>query len=391
MLLLAAAALGIFFGILTGLTPGIHVNLVCSLLLASYPFLPFGSTDAVVFIVSLAMTHTFLDSIPSMFLGAPDSATALGVLPGHRYLLQGNGFMAVKLSTLGALGGLVLGVCSYVLFTRATVLLERVPQFWFGIALLTIPLIMWWRDRKKLAAGIIILLAAAYGTVGFRFEDPLFPMLSGLFGAATLLYSLLERTSIPPQQALPYTQVRSKHVAQALLGGLVAGGLTAVLPGVGAAHAAVLGMLLAYGTGDHGFLVLTGAIGTTNFFLSVAAYDAVEKARNGALIAASTISPGMPIGAAFGAALLAGGVGTMLTFGFGRVAARWMSRMPYEKITIGVLLFVSVLVVALSGVSGLLLYIVGAAIGLIPAATKAARAHAMSCILIPVALRFLFG
>lgn len=391
MLPVLAALLGVLIGIVTGVTPGVHVNLVCSLLLASFPFLPFSGTDAVVFIISLAITHTFIDAVPSMFLGAPDSATALGVLPGHRYLLQGNGYMAVKLSTLGAFGGLILGVLAYALFTRFTVLLEQVPKPVFGCVLLLIPAVMWLRDRKKVAAGIIVVLSSAYGFAGFRFSEPLFPMLSGMFGAATLLYSLFERTNIPPQQALPYTQLRTKHVAQALLGGVVAGGLTAVLPGVGAAHAAVVGMLLAMGTGDHGFLVLTGAIGTTNFFLSVAAYDAVEKARNGALITATTINPDLPVVAAFGAALLAGGLGTLLALGFGKVAARWMTLIPYQKLTVGVLVFVTVLVVVLNGWSGLLLYVTGTAIGLIPASTKAARAHAMSCILVPVALRFLFG
>jgi putative membrane protein len=389
MLLVVAALVGVAVGIVTGLTPGIHVNLVCSVLLAFFPFLPFSPLAAAVFIISLALTHTFLDSIPSVFLGVPDSATALGVLPGHRYVLQGNGLMAVKLSTIGALSGLLLGFVTFPFFERLTVYTELVPKRYIGIVLLAIPIIMWLRDAKKIAAATIVVLASCYGFVGFSFRDPLFPMLSGMFGTSTLLYSLYENTTIPAQQTLPYTQLRYKHALQAVVGGLVAGGLTAILPGVGAAHAAVLGMLFAIGTGDHGFLILTGTIGTTNFFLSLAAYSAVEKARNGALLAATTISPTLPFLAVAGAALLAGGVGALLTLWCGRTASVWMTRIPYQQLTIAILVFVSLLVVLLTGWQGFILYCTGIAIGLVAAASKAARAHAMSCILVPVAWRFL--
>ena len=73
---------GSMLGMLTGLTPGLHVNLVAQVL-----FLISGSV--VVFlseigwiqeplllvgclIVACSITHTFLDIIPSVFLGAPD-------------------------------------------------------------------------------------------------------------------------------------------------------------------------------------------------------------------------------------------------------------------------------------------------------------------------------
>jgi TctA family transporter len=183
--------------------------------------------------------------------------------------------------------------------------------------------------------------------------------------------------------------LRGPHIARALAGGLLAGGLTAILPGLGAAHASVFGMLLAAGTGDHGFLSLTGVIGTTNFFLSLAAYDSVGKARNGALLAATQVSPVIPFYAAVGAALLGGGIGLLLTLLIGKYAARLLAKIPYHILSLCVLGFVSALVIILTGPNGLLLYVTGCALGLIAAASKAARAHAMACILIPVAARFL--
>ena len=82
-----ALLLGIVVGTFTGLAPGIHINLVSAILLGSLSTIPFLNSFAkiyfVVFIVAMAITHSLLDFIPSIFLGAPDEDTALSVLPGH--------------------------------------------------------------------------------------------------------------------------------------------------------------------------------------------------------------------------------------------------------------------------------------------------------------------
>ncbi len=389
-MVLAAVFAGILVGVITGLTPGLHVNLVSVLLLSVFPLLPLSPQAAAAFIIAIAITHTFLDIIPSVFLGAPDDAMALGVLPAHRYLLKGYGLMAVKLSTIGAFCGLLLGLASYWVFIRIAIWFEAVPKWLLGVVLLLIPLYMFLRDKHRIAAAIIIIYASLYGFLGFQFPNPLFPMLSGLFGAATLLYSLWENSSLPQQKDLPFTAMRIQ-AWRALLGGLVAGGLTAVLPGLGAAHASVFGMLLAGGTGDHGYLLMSGVIGTTNFFLSLAAYHGVEKARNGALLTATTIEPQVSVQLAIGIALLAGGIGVLLSLLLGRHIVRVITKLPYQTISIAILLFVSILVFILNGWSGVLVYGTGALIGLLPAFSKAARAHAMSCLLVPVGIRFLLG
>jgi putative membrane protein len=58
----------------------------------------------------MSITHSFLDFIPSVFLGAPDSDTALSILPGHKLLLEGKAYEAVKLTVIGSLGALVFSV-----------------------------------------------------------------------------------------------------------------------------------------------------------------------------------------------------------------------------------------------------------------------------------------
>ncbi|MCH7770430.1 MAG: tripartite tricarboxylate transporter permease [Bacteroidetes bacterium] len=92
--ILLALIVGILTGTTTGLIPGIHINLIGVFIvsLSASLFLSINPIYLAVFIVSMAITHTFVDFIPSIFLGCPDTDTELSVLPGHELLKKGQGY-----------------------------------------------------------------------------------------------------------------------------------------------------------------------------------------------------------------------------------------------------------------------------------------------------------
>ncbi|GAG22184.1 unnamed protein product, partial [marine sediment metagenome] len=138
--ILVALFLGICAGIITGLIPGIHINLI-SLILVSVSGYFLGFTNGLVlgvFIIAMAVTHTFLDTIPSVFLGAPDSATALAVLPGHRMLLEGRGYDAVKLTVIGSLLCLVLTSIMIVFLIPTASIIYSIISPWIGWILIIV-------------------------------------------------------------------------------------------------------------------------------------------------------------------------------------------------------------------------------------------------------------
>ena len=69
--IILALLFGVLIGTLTGLTPGIHIYLVAVVTLSSSPLLLQYTTPIVlsVFIIALSITHTFVDFLPSTFLG----------------------------------------------------------------------------------------------------------------------------------------------------------------------------------------------------------------------------------------------------------------------------------------------------------------------------------
>src|SRR3972149_4948805 len=112
-ILVISILLGFILGIISGLIPGIHVNNFSLILVAMSPLfmeLGFAPFYIAVIILSNSVTQTFLDIIPSIFLGAPEADTALAVLPGHQLLMEGRGAEAVRLSAIGSAGAVVIAL-----------------------------------------------------------------------------------------------------------------------------------------------------------------------------------------------------------------------------------------------------------------------------------------
>src|SRR5512137_1976424 len=145
-LLPACIALGFLLGIISGLTPGLHLNNFAALLLAVSPqLLALGLSpfQMACIILSASISQTFFDAIPAVFLGAPDSETALTVLPGQRLMLEGRGIEAVRLSALGSAGSIVIALLlvfpiSWIFSSYYDYLMKYVGVLLLAVALLMI-------------------------------------------------------------------------------------------------------------------------------------------------------------------------------------------------------------------------------------------------------------
>lgn len=390
--LMIAVLLGICFGIFTGLIPGIHINLVALLLFQFAPLLLLKVSVLALacFIIAMAVTHTFLDFLPSIFFGAPEADTSLGVLPGHKMLLEGKAFDAIKLTVIGSLGALLLAVLFIPIMFLLVGKLYPFLKVHIGMILAMIVCYMLMKDGKRKWNVFVFFLSGIFGLIVLNMpglKDPLLPMLSGLFGISTLLLSLQQQARIPPQCKRETVVVPKKTSLQAIVASTITGMFTAFFPGMGSAQGAVLASQFVSKLGNHGFLILVGGINTVNFVLSLVTLIALEKARNGAVLTIAKLMVPVPIQVLpvfVGSALCAGGVATFLALFFGRVFGRVVERLNYQRMVYCILFLVTAVVVLFSGFLGLLVLVIATAIGLIPALKNTPRNHAMGCLLLPV-------
>ncbi len=384
-----AIILGTLAGVVTGLTPGLHINLATVILL-SLP-LPYSPLTLATFILSMAITHTFLDALPSIYLSAPNADTAL--LP-TKLLLDGKGHEAVRLTTQGSLLCLILGIALtpvlIVVFPKVNFALHGI----LGWILLGIVLYLLLRERdlNKLFWGIVTFVFA--GILGLivlntKMNEPLLPLLSGLFGASGMLMNLFSITEVPKQEVTDQLHPNAQETVEATALGTFAGVFIALFPGLGPSQAASL-------TGFRsplGSLVQMGGINTVNMLTSLVTMMTLHTARNGAMVGMLSVLgmlDGKTLAFFLSVSLTVAGIATLLTLFLSRFFAQLVSCVNEKALTLFVLGVIVTLVSLFSGWFGLLILFVAASIGLIPQLTNTAKSNSMACILVPVIL-FLLG
>ena len=389
--ILIAIMVGCLVGIFTGLFPGIHINLVSVTVLSISAFL-FEIADPIsvaVFIVAMSITHTFLDSIPSIFLGAPEADTALSVLPGHRLLLKGHGFEAVMLTLIGSLFSLVIAILVSPLIKISIEFAYPILKSYIAYLLILISLFLIFREKIKSWSLIIFLLSGILGILVLNLptlSQPLLPLFSGLFGISILLMSINNKTKIPKQKLDP-PNIPKKEVSKAISGSLIAGSVFSFLPGLGPAQAAIMASQLMKNLSEKGFLILVGGLNTINMVVSFLALYVIDKARNGSVVVISKIVESITLEYLilfFSASLIAAGIATFLTIYISKIFSKLITRISYKKLVISIISIITLVVILISGLLGFLVLVVSTALGLLPSLKGIGKNHLMGSLIIPV-------
>lgn len=382
---------------LTGLIPGIHVNLV-SVLVLSFSALLLTITSPLVlavFIISLAITHTFLDALPSIYLGAPDEAQALNVLPGHSLLHKGEGHNAITYTVIGSLGSLIIGMILFPIFIFSMAKIYGLTSGLIGYILIGIMTVMILKDKgKRVKALVVFLLSGCLGLLVFsipNMNQPLFPLLSGLFGFSILLVSFFQQSVIPEQFTDKELTISNKNLVKSVSAASGVGFIAAFLPGFGSSQAAIVATNIVGDIGDEGFLSLVGGINTSNMLISIATAFTLEKARNGAIVTVNKLLGGIGLQEMFiflGVALVVGGLATILTLKLSKVFAKYVVKVNYNYIVLSIIIFIVGLTFYFDGFLGLLILLTSTGIGLLASSLNVGKNHLMGCLILPVILFF---
>ncbi|PLW79555.1 hypothetical protein C0585_07215 [Candidatus Woesearchaeota archaeon] len=392
---LLLCALGILAGTVTGLIPGIHINLL-SVLIVSFSAYLLEFVDGLslgVFVMSMSVTHTFLDSIPSIFLGCPDADQALGVLPGHKLLLRGFGFGAVHLTLIGSLFGLIFSIALFPILINIVFIIYPLIKNLIGWMLVIVVTYMIFREKNRLTAGLIFLYSGILGLIILNIpnlNNPLFPLLSGLFGVSSLILSLNDKVKIPMQR-FSKLKLKKSVLVRAVSASGFAGFLTSFMPGLGPAQGAVVAQSISGKIGDKGFLVLIGGLNTVNMILSLVTFYVLDKARNGSVIALSKLIEidVSSIIIILISILFAG----IISFFWAQILTRFFSHIVeninYVVLSSTIIFLIFLLTIFLSGWVGLVVLFTASFAGLLAPLNNVSRSHAMGCLMLPVIIYFL--
>ncbi|MDD4137108.1 MAG: tripartite tricarboxylate transporter permease [Methanoregula sp.] len=397
--ILLGTLIGVILGTISGIIPGIHANTLAGVLLSLQVALlaVLGPVALSCTLFAALITHTFVDAIPSTFLGIPDADTALAVLPAHALCLEGNGEEAVRIAALGSACAMVIAVPLSILCFLLLPALQPYFDWWIGILLVATVGYMvvtseapGWGLAVFIVSGILGVFALRYAYLSWHTlaggSAILMPLLTGLFGISVLLTA--SRGTIPAQQ-FRGIRINDRTVIKCSLLGTFAGIAVGWLPGLSTASAnGVLASIIGYEKDRRAYILATNAANTANAFIGLAALFALSRMRNGVMAALSELTlPSM------GELMAAGVIAACAAYGI----TIWLSRSAHRvgavdslALNRAVILFVVILSLILTGPFGLVILALATALGLVPHFINLPRVYCMGAIMVPVIL-YSFG
>jgi putative membrane protein len=404
------AFLGVGGGVLTGLIPGIHPNSLAAFAISISAILLalFTPHAVIVFIIAMAISHTFLSFVPSVFLGMPEGETALSVLPGHRLLLEGRGYEAVYLTVIGGVGVVLLTVLLLPFLGFALPVLYESVRIYIPYVLIFIALLMILTERGygKIKAAFVFMLAGLLGILtlspdilnslseiltlspAFSSQHILFPVFTGLFGLSTLILSYISGVKIPPQKTGGVFIEKAASV-KGILKGFFSGMVVGILPGIGPSQAGVVVHQFTGGRNLREFLIALGGINTVAALFSLMALYLISKPRSGVAIAVERIvgTLGFPeLLLLVATAMFATGIAAILALKITRHFALFIQRVNYRMLLMVIMIFLVGMTLLLAGLSGLLVLATATGIGMLPPLFGVKRTHAMAVLMVPIIL-----
>ena len=393
--ILLGVLIGVALGTVSGIIPGVHANTLAGVLLSLQLVLLslLGPVALAGAMFAALITHTFVDAIPSTFLGIPEADTSLAVLPAHALCMEGNGEEAVRIAALGSACAMVIAVPLSILCFFALPALQPYFDWWIGILLVASVGYMivtseapGWAFAIFLVSGMLGAFALHYAFLGWHTlaggSAILMPLLTGMFGVAVLLTA---SRGVLPEQHFRGLRVGDRTVVKCSVVGTLAGVAVGWLPGLSTASAnGVLASIIGYEKDRRAYILATSAANTANAFIGLAALFALSRMRNGVMVALSelplpTMSELMVVG------ILAACAAYLITIGLSRFAYL-LHGIDSHLLNRAVIVFVVCLSFLLTGPFGMLILILAIAVGLVPHIVNVPRMYCMGAIMVPVML-----
>jgi len=396
---------GILLGVLSGLIPGIHNNTFAALLVSYLHILSalFKPEEIAVVIFTNAVTHTFIDIVPSVFIGVPDEDMAISILPAHEMVLDGRGFQAVSISAFSSLISFLFAIPVFFLFTILLPFSGKYLETITPYFLIAVIVFIIMSEKGEIYAGefsvwlkrglalTIFLLSGVTGYFAFLnsfYADMrpgstvLIPLLLGFF-AIPVVVSSLRSDSIIPKQKMKLSFPEIPHV----IPGAFCGALVSLFPGVSSGIAAAIATSRIKKA--EVFISTISGANTSNALLCFSVLFALGYARSGSaqafrsiigfLLDFNEVINLLIIG------MITALVAFTLTIILGCLFSKTVEKAGFiSSLSRVVLIFIIIYTWWMTGLFGLIILTTSSMIGMIAVRIKVKRINCMGCIILPV-------
>lgn len=365
---------GMVAGIICGLIPGLHSNMVAALV-----------ENNGYFIVAMFAAQLLFSFIPAIFFSVPDETTVLSVLPGQRMAARGEGLKALKIVASSALITLLISILSYryVLSVYPIVFDTILPYIPYIILFVVIVLIA--KSKNPIFYAILFLASGVLGreTLRLGLSDPFLPLFSSMFALPVLLFYKKGKVVEQKDEGPKIDDV----VAPAFIGFLL-GIFAVILPGV--SSPTQVATFASIGMSKYAYLAVLPSIAVSNGFYSFISMASVRKARAGAVVYASK---SVDIAGNIDSVLLYFSISmafASLVLYFGRKWVVKLARADLKPFAVALAVYLVAISVFIDGPAGMLVVAPGFALGMMANFTRTEKTSLMGAVIFPTLARMMF-
>lgn len=403
-----AISLGIIFGVITGITPGLHVNTVGIIIFSISDKILENTTPLVLccFFVSIALCHAMIEFIPSLLMGIPDEDTILSIQPGHRMLFKGKGRQSIRLISFGGfLSIIILIILMPFLMIILPIIYMTLKEFIGYLLLFTMVILLVHFNKKgtRLKSILIFLLSGLLGLFvlnsNLGSNIALLTILSGLFSISNLLYSINFKSKIPPQSN-DKSIIVDKKFKKSAFAGSISGCILGLLPGLGPAQGTIIAQSITFNKNitPEEFLITNSGVNISDTLFSLIALYLINNPRSAISVYISNILPNMDlIHVIFFIfiSLISVSIACVLSIKIGDFMIERIVKIDYRKLNTFIILLISGIIIffTLSNNASLwyvlLCYITSIALGLLVNTLDLSKSNLMGVLIVPSILTYL--
>ncbi|MBS3070038.1 tripartite tricarboxylate transporter permease [Candidatus Micrarchaeota archaeon] len=366
----------------SGLIAFVHTNF---LLQFSSQFLPAQGFSKAIFASSLSFSKIVFELVPSIFFFVPSASYGVSVLPAQKLFSQGKGTVALKTTLACFFCSMIF---SFALLPFVLLFLPHLHSFLapgVGWALLLVTCACLLSKKRRAESVFAFMLSGALGWVLLSrpvVQEPLFPLLSGLFGIPAILLSSQVHARQEEGGIAPL-DLKIVFIS------CILGAFSSLLPAMSPAFLVSLLLLVLEPFGPMLFVQSVAAVLVSKTFFDFAGLVLIGKARSGA---AAFASAELSSPAGLVPVLVAGAASLFLAICVMLLLQRKLREFRFHgrKFSFAVLCLVALGAFYLDGGMGVLVLAVSASVGLCVSLLGVDKTTALGALILP-SLFFFFS
>lgn len=401
--------LGIITGIITGIIPGLHVNTVGIII--------FSISDKIIehtsiislctFFVTIAICHSMIEFIPSLLFGVATEDTMTSIQPGHRLLFKGYGNKAIRLVSFGGYLSIIILIAIMPLLFIILPIIYNLLKDYIGVLLIITMILMLYHTNKsnikRLYSTLIFIVSGILGLVVLNSNLggnlSLLTLLSGLFSISTLLYSINDKSIIPPQEINKFIKIDDKF-KKSVFAGSISGCILGLLPGLGPAQGTIIAQTLTFNknVSPEDFIVTNSGVNISDTLFSLIAIYLINNPRSAISVYVSNLLSDVSLAHIIFfifVSLVTVSIACILSIKIGDYVIERINRINYKNTSILlVILVTSSVIIYCIYTGGCLWYVIlclltSISLGILPNVLNVSKSNLMGILIVPSIITYL--